>query len=104
MVYSKTFPRNIEGSSYPRWEEVSLTSKEEQEQEMLCRKRNKELMKECILDAKSITQDLTLKDFQSDVIHIANALFEKRASHEVFWKEAKCKEKFDTLFSEVHKK
>jgi hypothetical protein len=52
-------------------------------------------MKECVDDAKGIMQDKVLKDFQSDLISLARALFEKRASHSVYWKESKCKEKFD---------
>ena len=31
-------------------------------------------------------------------MRIAVALFEKRASHVIFWKESKAKEKFDDLF------
>ena len=98
MTFHKTFPRNIEGSSYPRWEEISLTDKEEKEQDLKAKKENIALMKECINDAKAIMGEKQLKDFQTDLISIAITLFEKRASHSVYHKENKAKEKFDKLF------
>jgi hypothetical protein len=98
MVFSKSFPRNIKGSPYPVWDEISLTDEEEKEQEEHCRKKNIEIMKECIEDAKQIIIDLEgLKDYQSDRVNMAISLFEKRASHEIYWKEDKSKEKFDKL-------
>jgi len=97
MPFSKTFPKTIVGSSYPRWEEVFLTKEEELVQEKLCRSTNQKMMKECISDAKDIAKESNLKDFQSDIIKIATTLFDKRASHEVFFKEAKCKDKFDAM-------
>tara|TARA_Y100000034_G_scaffold132764_1_gene196567 strand:+ start:41 stop:340 length:300 start_codon:yes stop_codon:yes gene_type:complete len=97
MTYSKSFPNTIEGSSYPKWEEINLTPEEEKEQEELCRKDNIELMKKCIDDAKNIMQD-NLKDYQSDLINIAISLFEKRASFAIHYKEQKAKEKFDLKF------
>ena len=36
-----------------------------------------------------------LKDFDTNLVRIAIALFEKRASHTVFWKEERAKDKFD---------
>ncbi len=98
MVFSKSFPRTIEGSNYPVWEEVKLTEKEEKEQEGNCRIENISLMKECIDDAKGIMKDKGLKNFQTDLINMAISLFEKRASHSVYWKENKAKEKFDEMF------
>ena len=35
--------------------------------------------------------------FKDDLINIAISLFEKRASHEIFWKENAAKEKFDKV-------
>ena len=67
---------------------------------MKARQENINLMKECIDDTKSIFKNKDLKQYQSDLINIAIALFEKRASHSVYWKEAKCKEKFDEKFKE----
>jgi len=99
MAFSKKFPRKIEGSNYPVWEEVFLTDEEEHEQEITCRKENIELMKECVKDARQIMGGEELKDFQSDLINMAISLFEKRASHSIYWKERMAKEKFHKLFS-----
>lgn len=98
MPFSKSFPKTTDKSVYPKWEEVFLSEEEEKEQERLCREENIKLMKECIGDAKNIVQEKGLKDFQSDLISLAISLFEKRASHSVYWKESKCKEKFDGQF------
>lgn len=95
MTYSKSFPRTIEGSNYPRWEEVYLSDLEEKEIEVKARKENIDLMKECIEDAKQIFLDKGLKEYQSDLISLSISLFEKRASHTVYHKETKAKEKFD---------
>lgn len=95
MAYSKSFPKTIEGSNYPRWEEVYLSDKEEAHVEGKARQENLELMKECIDDAKKIVADKGLKDYQTDVIHLAISLFEKRASHSVYHKETFAKEKID---------
>ena len=95
MPFSKSFPRKSDKSVYPNWEEVYLTAEEETNVVEEARKKNIELMKECINDAKTIFHNTFLKDYQTDVIICAIALFEKRASHEVFWKEEKAKEKFD---------
>jgi len=98
MGFSKSFPRTLKGSTYPSWEEIKLTDKEEKEEETKCRKENISLMKECMEDAKGIMKDKNLKDFQSDLIKVAISFFEKRASHVVYWKESKAKEKFDEIF------
>ena len=95
MAFSKTFPKTTEKSNYPKWIEVFLSDLEEKEEELNARKRNVELMKECIDDAKKIIDDKSLTKYQSDLISVATALFEKRASHEIYWKDNKAKEKFD---------
>jgi hypothetical protein len=95
MAFNKSFPRTLEGSTYPRWEEVYLDSAEENKAESLARSDNVNLMKECIKDAKQIISSENLKDYQTDVINLAISLFEKRASHVVFYKEQIAKEKFD---------
>jgi hypothetical protein len=95
MVFSKNFPRNVEGSNYPRWEEVFLTEEEEKAEEERSRQENISLMKECVEDAKKIMAEKDLKEYQSDLISLAISLFEKRASHVIYWKESKAKEKFD---------
>lgn len=95
MVFSKSFPKTIEGSTYPRWEEVFLTDEEEQEIERKAREDDIKIMKECIDDAKALIEEKGFKGFKEDILKVAVPLFEKRASHTVYWKESKCKEKFD---------
>ena len=95
MAFSKTFPKSSDKSTYPNWIEVFLTEAEEKEQEALCRTENIKIMKECMEDAKDIIKEKELKKFQTNMVDIARSLFEKRASHVVFWKESKAKEKFD---------
>lgn len=99
MPFSKSFPKQSKTSSYPQWEEVFLTGAEEKEAEQKSRAENINLFRECIEDAKSIMKDKGLKDYQTDLINITTALFEKRASHTVYWKESKAKEKFDEMFN-----
>lgn len=95
MAFSKSFPKTVEGSTYPRWEEVFLTEEEEREEERKCREENIKIMRECVDDAKKIIQEKNMKEYQTDIVNMAISLFEKRASHSVYWKESKAKEKFD---------
>lgn len=97
MVFSKSFPRTTDKSSYPVWEEMFLAEEEEIEEERNCRGENIELMKECIDDAKGLIESKGFKGFKEDILKVAVSLFEKRASHVVYWKEKKAKEKFDKL-------
>lgn len=98
MGFSKRFPRQVPGQAYPEWEEIYLTEPEEEFIEQQARKENLRLMDECIEDAKKIIARKNLKTYQTDLINMAISLFEKRASHTVYWKEEKAKEKFDKLF------
>ncbi len=98
MGFSRRFPRDVKGSPYPVWEEVYLSTDEEKKLEEEQRKANVALMRECIHDAKKLFFEEQLKDFQSDVVHAAIALFEKRSSHAVYWKEESVKEKFDKAY------
>jgi len=99
MPFSKSFPKQSKTSTYPQWEEVTLTDTEEKAEEEKARVENIRLMKECVEDAKSVMKDKGLKDYQTDLIHMAISLFEKRASHSIYWKESKAKEKFDEMFN-----
>ena len=99
MPFSKSFPKTSKTSTYPQWEEITLTDAEEKEVEEKSREENIKLFKECIEDAKKIMQEKSLKGYQTDLVHIAISLFEKRASHSVYWKESKAKEKFDGMFN-----
>ncbi|MBN2112389.1 hypothetical protein JW707_04805 [Candidatus Woesearchaeota archaeon] len=98
MGFSKSFPRTVEGSSYARWEEVEIDEQEEKKQEEAARNENIKLMKECIDDAKAIFAEKGYRDYQTDIVNTAIALFEKRASHSIYWKENKTKEKFNQLY------
>jgi len=96
MAFSKKFPKTVEGSTYPVWEEITLTKEEEREVEKKCKEENLSLMRECISDAKKILVESGLNEkFQTNVVRLATTLFEKRASHAAFFKESKAKEKFD---------
>ncbi|MBS3106070.1 hypothetical protein J4419_00200 [Candidatus Woesearchaeota archaeon] len=97
MAFSKSFPRRVQGQSYPVWEDVFLSEAEERLEESKAREENIRVLKECLHDAREILKDSKLKDFQTNAVQIAIALFEKRASHTVYWKEKKAKEKFDAL-------
>ncbi len=95
MAFSKSFPKSIEGIAYPKWIDVYLSQAEEKEIEQKTRRENKELRISCINDAKDIAKLTQLNNYQSDIINVAIALFEKRASHSVHAKERLCKDKFD---------
>ncbi|AJF61274.1 TPA: hypothetical protein HA239_01340 [Candidatus Woesearchaeota archaeon] len=98
MAFNKSFPRTTDKSVYPRWEEIELSEAEEKEQEVLARKENIQRMKESIDDAREIMKSKGLKPYQTDMVNMALSLFDKRASHEIFYKENKAKEKFDKEF------
>lgn len=95
MGFSKAFPRRSDKSVYPNWEDVYLNEDEEKKVEDDAKEENSRLMGECLEAAKKVMQAKGLKDFDTNLVRIAIALFEKRASHTVFWKEEKAKEKFD---------
>jgi len=96
MKFSKTFPKTVAGSNYPSWEEVFLDFEEEKQAEDKCRQANMQIMHECIQDAKTLAIKHAIND-DRNVADLAVALFDKRASHVVFWKESKAKEKFDEM-------
>jgi hypothetical protein len=95
MAFSKSFPKQDGKSNYPKWEEVFLTDKEEKDIEALSRKENIRLMEECLDDAEKIAERNLNNGFETSIVSIAITLFEKRASHTVFWKEQKAKDMFD---------
>ncbi len=101
MVFFKTFPRTLKGSSYPLWEEVTLSDEEEKEAEVKAKEENVILIKECIDEAKKILSEKGFKFYQSDVVNLAIALYDKVASHQVYYKENVAKEKFDKLFKDT---
>ena len=95
MGFSKAFPRRSDKSVYPNWQDVYLSSDEERLVDEAARATNIRLMEECLDDATKIMQSRSMKDFDTSRVRLAIAHFEKRASHPVFWKEEKAKEKFD---------
>ena len=95
MAFSKTFPKTVPGTNYPIWEEIKLTPEQEQAMEEACRKINFSILDQCLHDAKSLAIKNAINT-EDNVTNLAIALFEKRASHVVFWKENKAKEIFDT--------
>lgn len=95
MAFYKRFPKRTEGSVYPKWVEISLSDEEEREIEQKAREGQIKLFKECIEDAEEVASDKSLKLSQADAISIASELFDKRASHVVYLKERRCREKFD---------
>lgn len=97
MVFSKSFPKTTDKSAYPKWVEIVLSEQEEKEIEELAHKENIRLMKTCLDDAKQIMAEKNQKPYQTDLVRIAIALFEKQASHSIYWKENKAKEKFDAI-------
>jgi len=98
-TFSKSFPKQSKTSNYPQWEEITLTNEEEKAIEQISREENIKIFKDCIEEAKSALIEKGLNESNSDIINVAIALFEKRASHEIYWKENKAKEKFDEMFN-----
>lgn len=94
-MHCKTFPRTVDGSNYPVWEEVVLSEKEEFIEEQKAKKENIKLMRKCLDEAKKLLEDMGMREYQSDILGVALALFRKHASHVVYWKDSRCKEKFD---------
>ena len=96
MVFAKSYPKQIPGSNYPIWEEVTLSDEEEKEVEDKLKKENFLIMDESIGEARALAIKNSMNT-EENVTKIAIALFEKRASHLVFLKENKTKEKFDEM-------
>lgn len=95
MVFGKRYPKDKPGSNFPEWVEIQLTEEEEREIEEKARQENIRLMKQCLDDATSLLKDKGFRDYDNNRIEIAKTLFDKLASHSVYWKEAECKDRFD---------
>ena len=93
MAFVKQFPKNR--GTFTEWSEIVLTYEEEITAEDQARQENIKILKESLADAQKIMANQGLKDTQTDLISLAITLFEKRASHEIYWKEAAAREKFD---------
>jgi hypothetical protein len=94
MAFSKSFPKTLPGTNYPVWEEITLTAEEEQLVEEECKKTNFLIMDEAIREARMLAIKNGMNE-DSNIVQVAKSLFDKRASHLIFWKESKAKEKFD---------
>ncbi|MBN1157410.1 hypothetical protein JXA85_07340 [Candidatus Woesearchaeota archaeon] len=93
MAFTKAFPKRTDKLSIPTWVDITLSEDEEKQVDEKARQENIRLMKECIDDAKRIFIDKNMREYQTNIVNIAIALFEKRASHSVYWKESRAKEK-----------
>ena len=97
MAFSKTFPKTTPGSSYPVWEEIILTEEEEKDVEEKCQRENFRLLNTCLEQARALAIKQGINTDENRV-QLAITLFEKQASHLVFWKENEAKKKFDQKF------
>ncbi|RME31977.1 hypothetical protein D6789_00975 [Candidatus Woesearchaeota archaeon] len=99
MAFSRRFPRDVKGSNYPVWEEVYLSDEEEEQIDKEQRDANLQLFRESIADArKLLAVESQGPVSERDVLRVAATLFDKRASHLVYWKEQRTKEKFDKAY------
>ncbi len=96
MVFYKSFPKKSDKRVYPQWEEIELSEEEEKKADEENREKNKQLMIESIEDAKEIIKKTGLKGYETTIARIASSLFDKRASHTVYLKEEKAREKFNS--------
>jgi hypothetical protein len=94
----------VDGQNYPVWEEMFLSAQEEREAEQVARQENQFLIRQCIADAREILKDEGFMDIQSHVLSVAMSLFKKRSSHTVYYKEEKCKDKFQKYWNTFKKK
>lgn len=95
MAFSKRFPKDVATSPYPQWIEVRLSEEEEQAVEQETRKKHAQQLAQCIVDAKQVAKKSDVHADPAEVVALAKSLFDKQASHVVFYKEAKAKEKLD---------
>jgi len=95
MTFTKAFPKRTPGQSYPEWVDISLTDAEEEVVEAKAREENINVMRSCLRDAKGIVDEEGMKSDEANIVRIASHLFEKRASHSIYWKEEKAREKFE---------
>lgn len=94
MSFSKKFPKEVPGSNFPIWEEIILSPTEEQDVEEHAKRDQFKLLDEALREARALAIKHSIND-EGIVARLGVALFEKRASHIIFWKEEKAKEKFD---------
>ncbi len=93
MVFFKSFAR--QDGKFTVWEDVTLSLTEEKEVENEAILENVKIMSKCINNAKRLFEREKMDMKQSDIVNVARALFDKRASHTVYAKERLCREKFE---------
>lgn len=98
MTYTKRFPLDVEGSPFPKWTEVRLDPEEEAATERKAEREHIELFERCLQEARGIVQRHGLNESSASIVEAAVALFEKRASHTVFYKDSACREKFEERY------
>jgi len=94
MSFRKRFPVEKEGG-YTSWVEVDLSASEEDGVDTKARSENIKLYQQCIADATQIITTASMRDYDNNIIAVATALFEKRASHVAYHKEEFAREKLD---------
>lgn len=98
MVFCRSFPKTVKGQNYPQWIDMYLNKEEEKEENNKARLENMEILENCIEDAKKVFKAHKLKEFQTDIVCVAIAMFEKLASHAAYHKEERARYKFDMIF------
>lgn len=93
MGFKKSFRQTSDKSAYPKWVEVELSDEEEKDAATTARQKNVKIMMQSVEDARLVADEKDLGD--DTVVPVAKSLFDKRASHTVFHKERKAREKFD---------
>lgn len=97
MAFTKSFPVQKTEGSYTSWKEISLDHDEEKHAEEKARDDHIRQFQECLDDAKEILLKTGMKQFDPNIIAVANTLFEKRASHTSYYKEDAARKKFNAL-------
>lgn len=95
MAFTKRFPKDVATSPYPQWIEVALSDEEEQEVEQAVRQQHARLLARCVQDAKQVAKSSEVHADPTEIVNLARALFDKQASHVVFHKESRAREKFE---------
>lgn len=95
-MFIRRIPKTVKGSPYPNWVEVKLTEEEAANIMMEAKEQHKTIFKFCIEDAKQILEETNIYKLEDapiiaeNIIQVAVALFDKRASHVVFAVEKEC--------------
>ena len=79
------------------WKDISLSIEEEVEVESSEWNLHDTIMRECLTDATKILRSKEVEVTPMTTINLAVALFDKRASHVQYGREAKAREKFETM-------